>query len=108
MHYVYILYSPLYDKFYIGETASIQLRVEQHRSGFFTASSTRYTKDWELKLSFLLANRAEARKLELYLKSMKSKEYLRKLILNLDFLNEFKAIAYKRIKVQVLQTLVRP
>lgn len=38
MHWCYILYSPTIDKFYVGETENLEIRITQHRRGFFKNS----------------------------------------------------------------------
>ena len=46
MYYTYIIYSRSVDKFYVGQSANVELRLEFHNSG-----ESRYTSkanDWEL------------------------------------------------------------
>ena len=47
MCYTYIIYSQKLDKFYIGSTENIQIRIENHNKGFsdFTSKGI----PWELK-----------------------------------------------------------
>jgi putative endonuclease len=33
MHFVYILYSPSKNKFYVGETSNLEERLNQHHNG---------------------------------------------------------------------------
>src|SRR6478735_10106772 len=99
MHFIYILYSRAFDKFYIGETINVEGRLQQHNSGYYGTSSTRYTKDWQLKLFFRMRNREEALKLEKYIKSMKSKKFIDKLIDEEDFLKGFKQIVSDRFDI---------
>ena len=73
MHKVYILYSNTFDKFYVGETQNIAVRLEQHNQGFYQNSFTGFTNDWILQLELTVSNRVEARTIERYIKSMKSK-----------------------------------
>jgi len=43
-HYVYIIYSPSRDWFYIGETCNVQQRLEQHNSGFYSGAEWHHRK----------------------------------------------------------------
>ncbi|MCU4166779.1 GIY-YIG nuclease family protein, partial [Carboxylicivirga caseinilyticus] len=45
-YHVYIIYSEKFDRFFIGQTQNLKLRIEQHNSGFFSNSSTKFTNDW--------------------------------------------------------------
>ncbi len=47
MHCVYILYSPLNNKFYIGETSNIEERLKQHNRGL--NPSTAPFAPWEIR-----------------------------------------------------------
>ena len=76
--YVYIIYSPSKDRYYIGQTDNLNRRLEDHRnsrSGF-----TKGIKDWELKWSYELSDRSEAVALESKIKKKKSRRYLEYLI----------------------------
>ena len=44
MNYVYLLYSPSLDQFYLGSTADLKRRLLEHRTG--RVRSTRKTNDW--------------------------------------------------------------
>jgi putative endonuclease len=88
MHYCYILYSKQSDKFYIGETSDFELRLKQHNEGYYKSSYTIQAKDWAEFLKIECANRTEARKLEMFLKRMKSRTFLEKLNVNPQLLLE--------------------
>jgi putative endonuclease len=75
---VYILYSTSKDKYYIGQTNCLDRRVKEHSSGL--CISTKAGRPWELVYTKNFVTRSEAMKYELYLKSMKSKSFIRKLI----------------------------
>ena len=93
MHWCYVLYSSSIDKFYIGETEDLELRITQHNSALFKNSYTSKTSDWILHVALSCKDRSHARKVESFIKKMKS----RKFILNLkdsiklqtDILNRF-------------------
>ncbi|MBK6820653.1 MAG: GIY-YIG nuclease family protein [Bacteroidetes bacterium] len=48
MFYVYILYADKFDKFYIGQTNNIQVRVQRHNSGSEKATMPFYTMDFKI------------------------------------------------------------
>ena len=71
---VYIIYSPILDKYYIGYSEDVVLRLEQHNSGIstFTAKAS----DWQLKYSEVYPTRETAMKREKEIKNKKSRKYL--------------------------------
>lgn len=78
MYYVYILYSPQLDRYYIGQTYSLETRLSRHKLG-----TTRYTKradDWELYYQESFSTRAEAMAREREIKARKSRKYIQSLI----------------------------
>lgn len=79
LHYVYIIYSESFDRFYIGETVDVAGRIMQHNTGFYDGSSTKYASDWSLYLSIRCENRIQALKLERFIKQMKSRKFINKL-----------------------------
>ncbi len=82
MHYIYILYSPTLDKFYIGETQELELRIIQHNSRFFKGASTSIADDWIVRWSFDTGDRIKARKIESFLKKQKSKTFIIRFLLD--------------------------
>jgi putative endonuclease len=101
MHFIYIIYSEKLDRFYIGETVDILNRIDQHNSGFFKKSSTSIAKDWKLSKFFTVNNRIEGRKVEGYIKRMKSKIFLKKLIENDTFYIEFKNLVKEKFGIHI-------
>ncbi|ANH84127.1 hypothetical protein A8C56_21495 [Niabella ginsenosidivorans] len=101
MHFVYIIYSTAYDKFYIGETLCPEQRLIQHNTGFYAAASTAFTSDWSIELILELNNRIEAIKVEQFIKSMKSKIFLQKLVSHEDFLSRFKEIVEEKFSIKI-------
>ncbi|AWG21193.1 excinuclease ABC subunit C [Flavobacterium faecale] len=81
-----ILYSKSTDKFYIGETHDIAQRVEKHNHHSYDNSYTKIASDWNLVLEFNCINKSEALFLEKFIKKMKSKKFIEKIILNPDLL----------------------
>ena len=68
MYYVYILYSPKFDKFYIGQTNDMANRLERHNNGYETYTSKFIP--WVLKGFVLKESRNEALILEKKLKNL--------------------------------------
>ena len=76
MFYVYILYSVVADRYYIGQTSNLEQRLERHNRG-----ENRYTKfgiPWKLVYKEGFETRAEAMEREKKLKSLESRDILRK------------------------------
>src|SRR5690554_6121147 len=80
MHFVYIIYSQSTDKYYIGETNDLFTRVNWHNSKQFQDAYTVIADDWEIFWSLQCNNISQARKIEKYIKSMKSRKYIENLI----------------------------
>ncbi|MFM2048075.1 MAG: hypothetical protein RI955_623 [Bacteroidota bacterium] len=99
---VYIIYSIEFDKYYVGECEDFEIRLSQHNSLFFKSSSTTFTTDWECKLIFEVGNRIESRKIESYIKSMKSKKFIERLINETDFRNKFCEIVKSKFNIEIL------
>ncbi|MGW8121428.1 GIY-YIG nuclease family protein [Roseivirga echinicomitans] len=79
MHCVYILYSPSKDGYYVGETAFLSGRLEQHNAGFYKNAATKITSDWELFLAIECSGRIQALKVERFIKRQKSKQFIARL-----------------------------
>jgi putative endonuclease len=76
---VYILYSPLLDKYYVGFTGdNIAERIRKHKSNH--SGYTGRTSDWQLAHSEIYLTKAEAMRREREIKSWKSAERIKKLI----------------------------
>jgi len=80
MHFLYIVYSKKIDKFYVGETQNLENRILQHNSHYFSKNFTKAADDWKIVLHFKLANREEALFLEKFIKRMKSRVFIKKII----------------------------
>ena len=75
MYYVYVLKSKNNFRFYVGLTANIETRLEQHNKGM--TKSTKPYRPWELFFFETLETRLLARKREIYLKSGIGKEFIK-------------------------------
>ena len=78
MFYLYILYSPSRDKYYIGYTSDVQERVIEHNSG--ATNYTRSGKPWNLVYKEEFDLKLDAIKRELEIKRKKSRKYIEYLI----------------------------
>ena len=76
MHYCYIIYSPSLDKYYVGETVDLTLRISQHNAATFKGAFTTIASDWELYLEIPCLDINEARKFESFIKRMKSRKFI--------------------------------
>ncbi|MBT8319177.1 MAG: GIY-YIG nuclease family protein [Gramella sp.] len=80
MHYLYILYSTQADKYYTGETANLGSRLTQHNTHHFMKNYTKAATDWTLKHQFATNIKEEAVYLEKFIKRMKSRIFIEKII----------------------------
>jgi putative endonuclease len=78
MFYTYILKSIKSGRYYIGHTSDIEERLERHNTGKVTA--TKNKGPWLVIYFETCESKAEANSRELYIKSMKSRIYIEKLI----------------------------
>jgi len=88
MHFLYIIYSKQSNRFYIGETQNVQKRVLMHNQHAFKNAFTTSAKDWQLELSFECESKEEAFCLERFIKRMKSRVFIEKIIRNPSVLKE--------------------
>ena len=95
MHYLYIIYSKTTNRFYIGETHDAEERLEKHNHHQYKNSYTKIASDWELVLKFECTNREETLFLEQFIKKMKSKKFIEKLVLNPLILKDIILKKYK-------------
>ncbi|TCL00994.1 putative endonuclease [Roseivirga ehrenbergii] len=79
MHCVYILYSPSLNRYYVGETAFLSGRLDQHNSGFYKNASTKSASDWELFLEIECVDRSQALKIERFIKQQKSRKFIERM-----------------------------
>jgi len=80
MFQIYILYSESADKYYIGHTDDVPRRIEEHNTVEKNTYTSHY-RPWVLKVSFDVSeSRGEARRVENYLKKLKSRKVIEKLI----------------------------
>ncbi len=80
MFFVYNIYSKSIDKFYIGETKDLNSQLALHNSGEFDFSYTKQANDWNFYFKLACPDRQTARKIETYIKKMKSRKYFENLV----------------------------
>ena len=78
MFFVYVLYSELHQRYYIGQTEDFEKRLFRHNSG--TEKSTSAFIPWRKVLVLSKATRSEAMRLEKKLKNLNTED-LKKFIL---------------------------
>lgn len=78
MPFVYILYSETSDKYYIGCTEDLTIRLTQHHAGRNTSTKTGIP--WKLVHSEAFENLKDARQRESAIKKKKSRKYIEWLI----------------------------
>lgn len=78
MFHVYILYSVITDRYYVGQTANLEDRLKRHNQG-----RSKYTKSgipWRLVFKKHFENRSDAVKFEGKIKSSKNRTEIQKYI----------------------------
>ena len=80
MYWTYILYSKMIDKFYIGHTGNLDLRLQRHNQGW--SRSTKSGIPWEIVYFELFKDKSDAIKRELAIKRKKSRKYISEIINN--------------------------
>jgi len=70
----YILYSNKLDRYYIGHTNDIAVRLIQHNSGISTYTAK--ASDWVLVHTEMFLTREGAREREIQIKKKKSRKYI--------------------------------
>ena len=96
MFYIFIIYSDLTDKFYLGYSANPFIRLQQH----IESKGDKYTgiaSDWKLKAIFKVSSiEADAMKIEKFIKKQKSRKLIERLC-DQDFVPEGKLAQLVRV-----------
>lgn len=83
MYYIYILFSQSANKFYVGQTSDVQRRLEEYNNPIVNSKFTAKFIPWEITVFFPVSDsRADAMKIEKFIKLQKSKKFILKLIEN--------------------------
>jgi len=88
MHYLYVIFSENLNRYYIGETPDIRIRLDQHNKHYFKRGFTKAANDWKFSLTYQCENRTQALFLEKFIKRMKSRVFIEKIINNPQILSE--------------------
>lgn len=80
MYYTYLLESLKDKSWYIGYTANLKIRFTKHNEG--RNKATKNKMPWELIYYEAYANRLDAKKREIFLKSGSGRKFLKKQIKN--------------------------
>ena len=76
--YVYILFSPSLNRYYIGHTGQLDDRLFRHTNS--GSKSTKAAHDWQLVYSESYPSRSDAMKRESFIKKQKSRRFIETLI----------------------------
>jgi putative endonuclease len=87
-HFLYILFSKSKGKYYVGETHNLTERLLRHNNHTYDNSFTKIANDWEVTLAFECINKTDALYLEGFIKRMKSKIFVEKIILNPEIITD--------------------
>ena len=88
MHYLYVIYSEHLKRYYIGESQDPENRLEQHNTHYFKNNFTKAANDWVIKLKYPTNSKEDAIFLEKFIKRMKSKKFIEKVISKQSILTE--------------------
>ena len=80
MYFVYIIYSLKLDNYYVGTTDNVEKRLQKHNLKVYADSFTCKGIPWELRFSYLCDKSETAYKLERFIKRMKSRKFILKII----------------------------
>ncbi len=80
MHYLYIIFSKSLNKYYIGESHNIEERLEKHNNHTYKGAFTKIANDWYIVFSKKYNSKEDALFLEAFIKRMKSKKFIYKII----------------------------
>ena len=80
MWMVYILYSRKLDKYYVGRTQNLPLRLQYHNSPIENRKFTARGIPWELQLGIPCQSKEQSIRLEKIIKQTKSRIFLESLL----------------------------
>ena len=88
MHYLYILFSEKLNRFYVGETSNVEKRLIMHNQHVYKNSFTKSASDWVIHLSKKYNNKNDALYIEKFIKRMKSRKFIEKIINDNEILDD--------------------
>ena len=89
---LYILYSPIINKYYIGSCINLSERLMDHKIGKYNNSYTAKSNDWILFYCMEHLGYKQARLIEKHIKRMKSRKYI-------EDLKKYESISASLIKL---------
>ena len=90
--YIYILWSDSAQKHYVGYTTDFEARLEQHNTSEHNTFTSKH-RPWVAKALFECGtSRAEAMKIEKFIKAQKRKGFLESLIQSTEFFGPLEAL----------------
>ncbi len=87
-HWIYIIYSVKVDKYYIGASVDPWNRLQQHSEHYYKTNYTKIANDWNLVLEKEVASKKDALVLESFIKRMKSRKFIEKIIEKPEILDD--------------------
>ena len=87
-HLVYILHSETLDKYYVGRTENIELRLQYHNDPIESRKFTARGVPWVLKCSMVCSSKEHSVRLEDFIKKLKSRSFIERIINDLDIQKE--------------------
>ncbi|MFL5729985.1 MAG: GIY-YIG nuclease family protein [Cytophagaceae bacterium] len=88
MYFIYILYSPSFDKYYVGYTHDYSQRLISHNTTDRNTFTSKY-RPWEIKALFQVGDvEAKPVRIEKFIKRQKSKAFLIRLIEGCELFGE--------------------
>ena len=91
MNYLYFIFSPSKNKIYVGVTSNLEERLQKHNNHTYSKAYSKMASDWEYVLKKGFTNKEDALFLERFIKKMKSRKFIEKIINKPDILNDILA-----------------
>jgi putative endonuclease len=88
MTYLYFILSSAKNKIYVGVTSNLQERLRKHNDHSYAGAFSKIATDWELIFQKEFEDKQEALFLERFIKRMKSRKFIQKIIENPEILND--------------------
>lgn len=80
MWFVYILYSARLDKYYVGRTEDVAVRLRFHNHPIESRKFTARGLPWELRISIPCQTKAQSMRMEKLIKAKKSRKFIESLL----------------------------
>ncbi len=82
MFWVYIIFSKSLNRYYTGESHDLTERLLLHNQHIFSKAHTTKASDWKFQWCLPCISRKQARSIEAFIKKMKSRKFLKRLIVS--------------------------